>query len=126
KQYSTGGVTPWSALLSGDNPQESGRALGYLGYVSQARSAAIQDVRAELDKLQELQQDAAARRTELETLATRHEAQHKEKLAQQAERQRVLDDIAVRLAQQRKEASRLISDEERLAGLIAEINQALE
>src|SRR5690606_17451025 len=39
RQYATGGVTPWSALLSGDNPQESGRTLGYLGYVSQARSA---------------------------------------------------------------------------------------
>nr|MBF0684499.1 peptidoglycan DD-metalloendopeptidase family protein [Pseudomonas sp.] len=126
RQYATGGVTPWSALLSGDNPQESGRTLGYLGYVSQARSAAIQDVRAELVKLEGLQQDATARRAELEALALQREAQRQERLAQQAQRQRVLDDIAVRLAQQRKEASRLTSDEERLSGLIAEINQALE
>ncbi len=38
----------------------------------------------------------------------------------------MLDEIAVRLAQQRREASRLESDEERLSGLIVEINQALE
>lgn len=126
RQYATGGVTPWSALLSGDNPQESGRTLGYLGYVSQARTAAIQEVRAELAKIRGLQEDAAARRAELETLAQQHEAQRKERLAQQAQRQKVLDEIAVRLAQQRKEASRLESDEERLSNLIVEINQALE
>lgn len=126
RQYATGGATPWSALLSGDNPQESGRTLGYLGYVSQARSAAIQEVRAELAKIQGLQEHAAARRAELETLAQQQEAQRQERLAQQAQRQKVLDEIAVRLAQQRKEASRLQSDEERLSGLIVEINQALE
>src|SRR5690606_37344397 len=124
RQYATGGVTPWSALLSGDNPQESGRTLGYLGYVSQARSAAIQEVRTELAKIQGLQEHAAARRSELEALALQHEAQRQERLEQQAQRQKVLDEIAVRLAQQRKEASRLESDEERLSGLIAEINLA--
>lgn len=126
RQYATGGATPWSALLSGDNPQESGRTLGYLGYVSQARSAAIQEVRAELAKIKGLQENAEARRAELETLAQQQEAQRQERLAQQAQRQKVLDEIAVRLAQQRKEASRLQSDEERLSGLIVEINQALE
>lgn len=126
RQYATGGVTPWSALLSGDNPQESGRTLGYLGYVSQARSAAIQEVRTELAKIQGLQEHAAERRAELEALALQHEAQRQERLEQQAQRQKVLDEIAVRLAQQRREASRLESDEERLAGLIAEINRALE
>lgn len=126
RQYATGGVTPWSALLSGDNPQESGRTLGYLGYVSQARSAAIQEVRTELAKIQGLQEHAAARRAELEVLAVQREAQRQERLGQQAQRQKVLDEIAVRLAQQRKEASRLESDEERLSGLITEINLALE
>jgi len=126
KQYANGGTTPWSALLSGENPQESGRTLGYLAYVSQARSAAIQAVRDELAQLQTLQASAASRRNELETLAAQAEAQRVERVAQQAERQRVLDDIGIRLAVQRKEASRLETDEERLSGLIISINRALE
>src|SRR5690606_34960431 len=31
-QY-TSGLSPWTALLSGDDPQQLGRNLGYLGYV---------------------------------------------------------------------------------------------
>ena len=38
-QY-TSGLSPWTALLSGDDPQVLGRNLGYLDYVSQARAAA--------------------------------------------------------------------------------------
>ncbi len=126
RQYASGGVTPWSALLSGDNPQDQGRTLGYLGYVSQARTAAIQAVRVELAQLQDLQDDAAARRAELDELAQQQQAQRQERVRQRAERQRVLDEVGVRLTAQRKEASRLTTDEERLSGLITEINRALE
>lgn len=125
KQYASGGLTPWSALLSGDNPQESGRTMGYLAYVSQARTQAIQQVRTELAQLQQLQEQAAARRGELEELAGQQQAQRDERVRQQAERQRVLEDIGIRLRAQRKEASRLISDEERLTRLVADINRAL-
>src|SRR5690606_17016594 len=40
-QY-TSGLSPWAALLSGDDPHELGRNLGYLGYVSRARAQAVQ------------------------------------------------------------------------------------
>ena len=44
-QY-TSGLSPWTALLSGDDPQVLGRNLGYLDYVSQARARAVDALRA--------------------------------------------------------------------------------
>lgn len=125
RQYMSGAVTPWSALLSGDDPQEMGRNLSYLGYISRARAEAVQELRAQRQRLQQLRQDAAARRNELEKLAQEQAAQRTERLRQVAERQRVLEQIGDRLATQRREAERLEDDEARLTRLIAEINRVL-
>ena len=64
-QY-TSGLSPWTALLSGDDPQLLGRNLGYLDYVSQARAQAVQALRADIDRLAALQGKADARRAEIE------------------------------------------------------------
>lgn len=125
RQYATGAGSPWSALLSGDDPHETGRTLGYLSYVSRARAEAVQELRIERKRLQELKTAAANRRTELETLAAEQATQRDERVRQQAERQRVLGEIGTRLAVQRKEASRLEDDETRLSTLIVELNRAL-
>src|SRR5690606_2565366 len=42
-QYASG-LSPWAALLSGDDPQAIGRELGYLSYVSQAQAEAVRAV----------------------------------------------------------------------------------
>src|SRR5690606_4722403 len=57
KQYASGGVSPWSALLSGADPQQTGRTLGYLGYVSKARAAAVQAISHEIAELERLRAD---------------------------------------------------------------------
>jgi len=126
QQYETGGVTPWSALLSGNDPQETGRTLGYLGYVSRARAAQVVAVREEIAALQTLHESAAERRAELDALAKEQTAQREERVRQQAERKRVLAAVGERLAVQRSEASRLADDETRLSGLITQINRELE
>lgn len=125
QQYMNGAGTPWSALLAGEDPQETGRTLGYLGYVSRARAEAVQELRARKQQLQELREQAAARRAELDALAQEHTAQRQERLKQQAERQRILKEIGERIAAQRREAASLEDDEARLTALISEINRAL-
>lgn len=126
QQYRSGGMSPWSVLLSGGDPQETGRDLGYLGYVSQARAAAVQAVAAERQQLESLRADLLARRTELAELGQQHETQRAERLRQQAERKRVLAQLGEQLARQRDQAARLTNDEARLSGLISDINRALE
>src|SRR5690606_39281290 len=56
-QYA-GGLSPWAALLSGEDPQDIARELGYLEYVSRAQAAAVRDVRAALEALDTLRTQA--------------------------------------------------------------------
>lgn len=53
-QY-TSGLSPWTALLSGDDPQQLGRNLGYLDYVSRARAQAVHALREDIARLAALQ-----------------------------------------------------------------------
>jgi hypothetical protein len=49
KQYSSG-LSPWTALLSGDDPQQIGRDLIYLDYISRARSMAVTTIKKEIER----------------------------------------------------------------------------
>ncbi len=53
-QYSSG-LSPWTALLSGDDPQAYRARTSYLGYISKAQAEAVRDVRRAIDKLAALQ-----------------------------------------------------------------------
>ena len=64
KQYSSG-LSPWTALLSGDDPQQIGRDLTYLDYISRARSAAVTAVKQEIDRLAELEAKTELRRQDV-------------------------------------------------------------
>ncbi len=125
RQYATGALTPWSALLSGDDPHDLGRNLTYLGYISQARAAAVSTVRSEIDALNALHGQAAARRSELERLAGEEKAERDELQQQSRERKRVLDNIASTIQTQRQEADSLARDEARMGNLINELTRML-
>ena len=87
-QY-TSGLSPWIALLSGDDPQQLGRNLGYLDYVSQARVRGVQTLHREIEdykstanghvsKLQELEQSYARITNQANEDAKQHELGSKE------------------------------------------------
>lgn len=124
-QYASGGLTPWGALLSGDDPQRLGRNLSYLGYVAQARAAAVNELRGELDHLQELKNKADARRNELDQLAREESAQRQELIKQSAERRKVLASISTELDARRKEAANVARDEQRLSRVIDDLTRML-
>src|SRR5690606_12592748 len=92
-QYASG-LSPWTALLSGDDPQAIGRELGYLSYVSQAQADAVQAVDQALDELSALQARSQARQRELAQVAEETQARKEDLEEQKRERQRVLDKVS--------------------------------
>lgn len=124
-QYA-GGLSPWAALLSGEDPQDITRDLGYLDYVSRAQAKAVRGVRAALDELASLRERAQAQEQELQRLAQETTAKRAELDAQRAERLAVLERIDKELKQQRGEAARLARNEQRLGDLVDALGVAIE
>jgi septal ring factor EnvC (AmiA/AmiB activator) len=119
------GLSPWAALLSGGDPQQLGRNLGYLDFVSQARARALAALRAELDRMAQLQASAANRRAELARVAKETAAQKTKLLAEQKERAGVLARIEGQLQTQRAEAGKLGRDDQRMTHLIDDLQVAI-
>ncbi|ARP83957.1 peptidase [Bordetella genomosp. 8] len=124
-QY-TSGLSPWTALLSGDDPQQLGRNLAYLGYVSQARAEAVQALRRDLDELARLQGQADARRQEIAQVVKETADQKTQLVAQQKERASVLARLEGQITAQREEAVKLGRDDQRMSRLIDDLQAAIE
>ncbi len=117
-QYANG-VSPWSALLSGDDPNVINRELHYLGYVSRQQTEQVHKVRRTVERLDRLQTQVAAREKEQEQLAKDAAAQ-KEALEEQKEkRAKVVADISADLERQRGQAANLQNNDKRLGDLIS-------
>ncbi|HYG45088.1 MAG TPA: peptidase, partial [Bordetella sp.] len=123
-QY-TSGLSPWTALLSGDDPQQLGRNLGYLGYVSRARARTVQALRQDIDRLAQLQAQADARRADIQAMVAEAAEQKTELVAQQKERATLLAQLEGQIAAQRAEARQLGRDDSRLSHLIGNLEKAI-
>ncbi|NYT63681.1 peptidoglycan DD-metalloendopeptidase family protein [Alcaligenaceae bacterium] len=123
-QYASG-LSPWTALLSGDDPRVIGRDLSYLGYISQAQANAVRGVRRALDRLAALQHRFEANKKELVQLAQDTTAQKKQLEEQKAERQKVLERVDGLLAEQRGQAQRLEHNDKRLGDLVVDLDKAI-
>ncbi|OZI72015.1 murein hydrolase activator EnvC family protein [Bordetella genomosp. 12] len=123
-QY-TSGLSPWTELLSGGDPQELGRNLGYLEYVSRARTQAVTEVRQDIDRLNALQKRADARRAELQQLTAETANEKSALVAQQKERATLLAKLEGQIEAQRAEANRLGRDDQRLTHLIDDLGTAI-
>lgn len=119
-QY-TSGLSPWTALLSGNDPHSIGRDLGYLGYVSQAQTQVIRGVEQAIAQLAELRQKAKDKQEELDALTRETQARQNELESQKAERQKVLRRIEGQLAEQRTQAQTLTENETRLGKLVTDL-----
>lgn len=124
-QYA-GGLSPWAALLSGDDPQDIARELGYLEYVARAQADALRSVRATLDELNDLEAQARDHEAELQRLAKETQERREELQARREERIAVLGRIEQALTQQRTEAQSLTRNQERLSKLVDQLAVAIE
>ena len=125
KQYSSG-LSPWTALLSGDDPQQIGRDLTYLDYISRARSAAVTAVKQEIDRLAELEAKTELRRQDVVRLVQETTEQKTLLDAQKKERATVLARIEGQLQAQRTEAATLGRDDKRLSDLVDDLAGQLQ
>ncbi len=117
RQYSSG-LSPWAALLSGDDPQELSRNLSYLDYISQARAKAVAELKIEIERLAQLEARLDVRQKEVAQLVEETTKQRSVLETQQKERSTVLARIEGQIQAQRSEAVRLGQDDQRLSGLI--------
>ena len=123
-QYASG-LSPWTALLSGDDPQAIGRDLGYLGYISRAQADAVRAVRRAITELAQLREQSDTHKKALAALADETSQQKAELQEQQAERKKVLERIEALLKEQRGQAQRLARNDERLSHLITGLDAAI-
>ncbi|HEY9572301.1 MAG TPA: peptidoglycan DD-metalloendopeptidase family protein [Pusillimonas sp.] len=123
-QYASG-LSPWTALLSGDNPQVVGRDLSYLGYITEEQAQAVKAVRRAIDALAALQAKTEAGKKELAQLAQETTEQKQELEKQKEQRQKVLSRIEDQLKEQRGQAERLEHNDQRLGGLISGLEKAI-
>ncbi len=125
QQYVQGTDSPWQVLLDGQDPQDTGRRLTYLGYLARARAQAAQAIADEQAKLQEVGRQIEQRQASLDALRAEQLEQQQALEARRAERQQVLAQVRAELASQRSAADRLKDDAERLSDLVSSINAAL-
>lgn len=123
-QYASG-LSPWTALLSGNNPQQIQRELGYLAYVSQAQTKQVRELQQGVKRLEQLHAAEKANQAELVQLAEDTEQQKQQLQAQQAERQTVLANIENELKTQQKEAQTLANNDARLGSLISGLEKEI-
>ncbi len=124
KQYASG-LSPWTALLSGDDPQQIGRDLIYLDYISRARASAVAAVKKEIERLAELEAKTELRRQEVVRVVQDTTEQKSVLDTQKKERATVLARIEGQLQAQRAEAAMLGRDDKRLSTLIDDLGGQL-
>lgn len=120
-QYASG-LSPWTALLSGRDPQEIGRELAWLAYVTRSRTQALDALRSTLDRLADLRRQTDDGRRDLDAVRADVEQRRHDLQAQQAQRREVLDKIRARLDDERGRAKQLQARDARLGGLIKDLD----
>ena len=120
-QYASG-LSPWTALLSGRDPQDIGRELAWLAYVTRSRTEALDALRATLDRLTELRRQTDEGRRDLEAVQADVRQRRQELQAQQAQRREVLEKIRAQLDDQRVQAKQLQTRDARLGSLIKDLD----
>lgn len=124
-QYRSG-LSPWSAMLSGQDPQSMGRDLGYLAYVSEARVEIISQINRRMAELSDLRKAKLLQQKEQVATAKAVETEQQRLVKRKQQRQLLLARLDGQLAAQRAERDRLSRDEQRLGDLIEGLGQQIE
>lgn len=124
-QYRSG-LSPWSAMLSGQDPQSLGRDLGYLAYVSEARVEIILMINRRIAELSELEKAQSHNYEELSKVTSVVETEQQQLAHRKRQRQLLLSRLDGQLAAQRAERDHLARDEARLGELIEGLGKRIE
>ncbi|HEY7803721.1 MAG TPA: peptidoglycan DD-metalloendopeptidase family protein, partial [Orrella sp.] len=118
-------LSPWSAMLSGQDPQTLGRELGYLSFVSGARVQIIDSLREGVTELSGLQAAQTQQQEQLAKQDAELKAQQQTLQRERKARQQLLVKLEGAIAAERAERDKLAQDEQRLGDLIESIGQEI-
>ena len=125
KSQYTNGVSPWAALLSGDDGQKIGRDLTYLSYVAKARTQAVQALNAEIARLDAVKKKVADHQKTLVALASEAEKNKGDLEQEKQKHSAVLARVEADLKARRSQAGKLARDDKRLNALIDDIQNSI-
>jgi len=115
------GLSPWTALLAGDDPQAIGRNLGYWGYVSQAQADVVHGVQQALADLEGLRLVAQERQRTLDGLTDATQTRMQALEVQRQAQQQTLQKIEAALTARRTQADQLLRDVQGLESLVSKL-----
>ena len=121
QQYLHGQQDPLVAMLNQQDTNQIARQLHYYTYIARARAEMIQTLRHNLSQLQRITQRTQEKNAELARIKEEQANQKQKLLAEQGTRKKVLADIGRKIADHRKEITRLQQDEKRLTHLVEKL-----
>jgi septal ring factor EnvC (AmiA/AmiB activator) len=123
RQYLNGEQGYLRALLEQRDPNVIARDFHYFSYVTRARAQLIEDLRRNLDHVAQLNSKTETALQQVAELKVNQKKEQQELQKQQAERKRVLDNLAAQIKSKRGEISRLQRDEKRLSQLVERLSR---
>jgi septal ring factor EnvC (AmiA/AmiB activator) len=125
EHYVAGNEDRIKLLLSGDNPNRINRDLQLMAYVSQAQARLLTSLRGNLAQVEANRDKAENAKQELEEIAGEQRDQKAVLEKEKARRSQLLGTLSSQLVAQRKEASSLERDEQRMSGLVDKLTRLI-
>ena len=123
--YMTGKQEQIKLLLNQEDPAALARLMVYHEYFMRARTRAMQEIRATLERLAGIEQQQAVKREEIQGLIGQQQKKSSQLLAQQDRRREVLALLQDRLSSKTDQLVALEEDEQRLQNLVQSLQQAI-
>lgn len=117
--------SPWREIVAARSPQQRERDLVYLDYLARDRVHSVETLRSSSDEIAELEALTRSKETQLANLADDEATNHTTLLRQKADHAKALDRVARQVATQRRSLAGLQRDEQRLSGLIEQLERVL-
>ena len=125
EHYVAGNEDRIKLLLSGDNPNRINRDLQLMAYVSQAQAKLLNSLRGNLAAVEANHASTQNAKDELEEIAEEQRDQKALLEKEKAKRATLLANLSSKLVNQRKQASSLERDEQRMTGLVDQLTRII-
>lgn len=124
--YSQGGADATRLIMSGRSPGDVQRDLEYYAYIGRARAAMIQEHKANLARLADIEAKTRDRKAELGRIKQDQLSQRQNLADEKQTRQATYDKLSSQIRQQRKQIDSMVRDESRLTRLIQRLQRLAE
>lgn len=118
QQYTRGEQSYAQIILQNEQPSAIARDVQYFSYVAKARAELIQDMRRNLEKINQLNEETASKLKEVSELQQKQLEEKKALENQKQAKSKVVSTLSQQIAAQRNEIQKLKRDEKALSDLV--------